>query len=161
MLVKDLRVENIRLYFTYMILLLLSLWVLTPNDVKADSVQFGGFSYHIVSEDTNTNFHRALIYEADGLTFGYLKNSHGNDSFMGAYRIWDERDKGTTTEIYLGAVRGYEKCYGDFNKGDTKKDKVIACPLLLINVTIETGTKVKPVISLWGDALVLSGRYNF
>ena len=149
-----------RLYVTILAILIIGLLVKCQS-VRADSVILGGVSYHFVSEDTTNSFHRAVIYNKGDYSVGYLRNSHDNDSFMGAYRVWGEVGKGITTDIYAGVVRGYERCYGDFKRGDTKREKVIACPLVLINATINTGTKVEPVISLWGDAIVLSGKVNF
>ena len=131
------------------------------KEVKADSVLLGGVSHHLYSDDVDNNWHRAVIYQRGDFAFGYLKNSHSNDSFMATYKVWEDIDKDITTDINLGAVRGYERCYGDFKPDDTKRNKVIACPLVLINVTIRTDTMIKPVLSLWGDAVVLTGKVDF
>jgi hypothetical protein len=135
------------------------LFMLAP--VKADSsIQFGGISHHFISDDTTNNFHRAIIVNHEDYLVGYLRNSYGQDSFVAAYNIYGETKKNYSTDVYLGAVRGYDKCYGAFEEGENKS-KVIACPLLVINVTINTETMVKPVLSIWGDALVLTGKIDF
>lgn len=131
------------------------------NSTKAEnSLVFGGVSHHFISDDTNNSFHRALVLNYEDYLIGYLRNSYNQDSFVAAYRVYKDVKKDHTTEIYLGAVRGYDKCYGKFERESSDK-KIIACPLITINVTIETDTKVKPMLSLWGDALVLTGKYNF
>ena len=147
------------------VLALIIIFILTigylSEPVKADtSIQFGGISAHLISKDTNTWFHNAFIINHNEYSIGYLKNSYGEDSFMATYRVYKHTAKDLVTEVTIGAVKGYDKCYGAF-KDNTKKDKVFACPLVVINVTLKTNTVIEPVISLWGDAVVLTGRYKF
>lgn len=127
------------------------------------TVNLGGVSHHTVSEDTNTWFHRAAVFQRGNWIGGYLRNSYGEDSFVAGYRVYHERKGAVTTEVLLSAVRGYDKCYGKFTQKERSlgKKKVNACFLPLITATIHTGTVIEPQISLWGDALVLTGKYSF
>lgn len=127
------------------------------------SVNFGGVSYHMVSEDTTEWFHRAVVFQRGDYIGGYLRNSYGQDSFVAAYKVWDQHGKNLHTSLALGAVRGYDKCYGKFSEEERAagKSKVKACFLPLLTVTIKTDTAIQPQINLWGDALVLTGKYTF
>ena len=129
--------------------------------VKADtSIQFGGISTHLISKDTNTWFHNAIIIGKGKYAMGYLKNSYGNDSFMVTIKTYEKNFNKVLVDVYVGAVRGYDRCYGKFDD-DYNNSKVFACPLVVINATLKTNTVIEPVISLWGDAVVLTGRYKF
>ena len=142
------------------VLLMLSKYLCAEEPVE---VIFGGLSYHTYSKDTTTWFHRALFVQKGDYLGGYARNSYGNDSFFAGYRLWNLTNSYITTEVTIGAVRGYDKCYGSFSdvERESGKNKVEACPLLLISVTAETGTDIKPQVSLWGDALVLTAKYTF
>lgn len=151
--------EIIRFFVTF--ILVFTLGVIIIEEVRADSLYLGGVSHHFISDDTTESFHRAVLYEKGDFLGGYVYNSYGEDSFVGAYNIYNEVNKGHSVDVFLGAVRGYDKCYGKFEKGEKEKSKVLACPILVINATIHTDTYIKPVLSLWGDALVLTGRIDF
>ena len=146
--------------FLLVVVFILSLYAIVSSAKAETSIQFGGISHHFISDDTTNNFHRAVIISHEDYLAGYLRNSYDQDSFVVAYNIYKETKKNYSTDVYLGAVRGYDKCYGAFEEGENK-NKVTACPLLVINVTINTDTVVKPVLSLWGDALVLTGKIDF
>ena len=130
--------------------------------VKAEtSLVFGGVSHHFISKDTTNNFHRAFIINHNNYLVGYVRNSYDQDSFVAAYRIYNENRENYTTDVYFGAVKGYDKCYGKFSEKENGDSKVLACGLLVINVTIKTNTYIKPMFSLWGDALVFTGKIDF
>ena len=126
-------------------------------------VNLGGVSYHMMSKDTTTWFHRAVVFQKGDYIGGYLRNSYGQDSWVAAYRVWDQHSKNLHTEFSLGAVRGYDSCYGTFSDEEkaSGKSKVAACFLPLLTVTIKTDTVIQPQVSLWGDAVVLTGKYTF
>lgn len=128
---------------------------------KDGKILFGGVSHHFISEETTNNFHRAFIVGYKDYLVGYVRNSYDQDSFVGAYKIYEEIKQDYDFDVYLGAVKGYDKCYGAFENDEQGKDKVLACPLVVVNVTIKTDTYVRPIISLWGDAIVLTGRIDF
>ena len=117
----------------------------------------------MMSEDTTTWFHNAVILQKGKFQGGYVKNSYGQDSFVAAYQVWKEVKPTVTSELSLGIVKGYDKCYGRHTDEEREagKSKVWGCFLPLFTMTIETGTEIKPQISLWGDALVLTGKYTF
>lgn len=127
------------------------------------SITFGGVSHHLVSEDTTTWFHNAVILQKGDLLAGYTKNSYGQDSFVAAYKVWEERKPSTLTELSLGVVRGYDKCYGRYSDEQRSegKSKVWGCFLPLVTITYLIDSPVQPQLSLWGDALVLTGKYTF
>lgn len=143
---------------TKKIILTLLLTLSLPSN--AGSISFGGLSHHFFSKIIN-NFHRAVIYERSNYVVGYIKNSHDKDSYILSYKVWDYYLEGVTLEGYFGVIRGYYRCYRGRHSYDTNSKKVFACPLGVLSATIETETAVKPQISLWGDAIVLTGKITF
>lgn len=130
--------------------------------VKAEtSLIFGGLSHHFITKDHTNYFHRAFLIDHNDFLFGYVRNSYDQDSFVAAYKIFKESPKDYDFDVYIGAVRGYDKCYGVFEEDEKNKRKTFACGLLVFNATIKTNSYIKPVISLWGDALVLTGKIDF
>jgi hypothetical protein len=136
--------------------------VLCSPTIKAEtSLVFGGISHHFISEKPTNNFHRVFLIDHNDFLFGYVRNSYDQDSFVVTYNIFKENSQNYEFDVYLGAVRGYDRCYGTFQENENNKSKVIACGLVVFNVTIKTETYVKPMFSLWGDALVFTGKIDF
>ena len=127
------------------------------------SVTFGGISYHMLSENTTTWFHSAAIMEYGNYMGGYLRNSYGQDSWVVGYRVWENHQRKFSGKLYFGAVKGYDTCYAPFSEKERKsgKEKVAACFLPVYTMTFKTDTVIKPQLSIWGDAIVLTGNYTF
>lgn len=137
-------------------------FILLSPIIKAEtSLVFGGVSHHFITKDSTNNFHRVFLIKHNDFLFGYVRNSYDQDSFVGAYNIFEAITKNVNFDIYFGAVRGYDKCYGTFQESEKNKSKVLACGLFIFNATIKTDTYVKPMVSLWGDALVFTGKIDF
>lgn len=140
--------------------IIIFLYLFLSVTVRADSIIFGGLSTHLVNKETNTWFHRTLLYQKDALTIGYLKNSYGQDSWLVAGEIYSYNIDTIEAKLHLGIVRGYDRCYGKFEEGRVGK-KAIACGLPILSITLLTESKIQPQLSLWGDAVVWTGKYNF
>lgn len=153
--------KSLKSWLLFITLCILTYTLVIYSATAETSVNLGGVSTHLISRDTTTSFHRAVVVNHNDYLAGYLKNSYGNDSFVAGYRVFDHYADSLQTDIHLGVVRGYDKCYGKFSDKEGGKSKIIACPLVIISTTIDTGTRIKPTISLWGDALVLTAKYNF
>lgn len=121
----------------------------------------GGVSHHFFTEDYTNSSHNVLAIEYRNVIAGYMKNSYDNDSFVLAYSGKLYSGELVNIGLYLGAVRGYDKCFGKFTPEEEGDDKAEACPFIAPQININTGYNLKPQLTLFGDALVLSARYEF
>lgn len=140
--------------YLYAILFVFSLHV----QAEPTNLWFGGVSYHTVSKDTDTWFHRAIILQKGDYIGGYLKNSYGQDSFVLGYEVFEKTIGKSHLEIHMTAIRGYDKCFGENKKSN---HKVLACALPIFTFSMNTDTTIKPQVTLWGDAVVFTGKYPF
>lgn len=156
--------SNKKLAFLVVLLLAFFIGMAAVTTCKADekpSVILGGVSHHFLTEDHTNSNHNVVAVEYKSVIAGYMKNSYDNDSFFAAWSHIFDRTKYFDMGIYIGAVRGYDECFDKFSEGEEHKDKVIACPIIAPYMIINVDYPVKPQLTLFGDALTASARYDF
>jgi len=127
-----------------------ALMFLLPLCVQAETyLHTGAWSKHIGGGDYNET-HKLLAVEHEQIMAGYFENSHGDDSFLAAYRWRVARYQDVRVSVLAGGVYGYSHC----TKGDDGGSKKL-CPLIAPAVTY-TAFSVQPSLSLMGNAVVFS-----
>lgn len=146
--------------------LLITLMTIGYTPVYAEeksSLLLGGVSHHFKTTDYTNSIHNTLggIYK-DKWLLTYFENSYGEHSVAAGYAFQD-RFPAINIQLYVGVIHGYDRCFGKFSEKDIRenKSKAIACPMLAPAISINTGYNWEPQFTLFGDALVLSARYNF
>lgn len=130
----------------------LALMIVYAHQAKAETNVFvGAWSKHVVSSSDDLNEQHDLIaIEHNDWFAGRFINSYERETFAVAHK-WAWRHGKLEAGVYGGAMRGYEKCYGD---GDGTKN---ICPVAAPYLTWHTGP-VNPQIMLFGEALAVSIR---
>lgn len=128
---------------------------LYASNTKADTNIFvGAWSKHLISDDETLNEqHDLYAIEHNGWFAGTFTNSYHRESYAVA-RKFDWRYGKLEGGVYVGAVRGYKKCFGD---DDSNTD---TCPLAVPYLTWHTGP-VNPQLFLLGEAVAVSIRIGF
>lgn len=119
------------------------------SNAKAETNVFvGAWSKHLISSSDNLNEkNRLFAVEHDGWFAGTFTNSYYRESYAVA-RKFEWRSSDLRAGVYVGAVRGYTRCYGN---DDSNSD---VCPLVVPYVTYDA--PVAPQIMLLGEALAIS-----
>lgn len=116
------------------------------------SLLLGGWSHHFIEKAENEN-HRLVAIDSAPIIIGYFRNSFNNDSVFAAYSHHVKFYSKVSGFAYLGAVRGYEECFGDSSEHDNKK---LACPFAAIGVKYSTDYNIDPQVMLLGTVAVLT-----
>lgn len=117
----------------------------------------GGWSTHLVSEDTTNSNHKVLGVDHRGWTAGYFQNSYGRPTWF-AGKSW--RFPGLFGVRHLegivgvGASYGYRECWGD--QGSHAR----LCPDATLGIAW-TKHRVVPALKLKGDAVVFQPEIKF
>ena len=112
----------------------------------------GAWSHHFDKEAENES-HDLVAITHSYYMLGYYKNSYDNDSIIAAFNLESEPSSNFSVFSYLGLVRGYETCYGDRARSDTK---VLACPYAVVGVKYHTGLGINPQFMLSGTVTVVT-----
>lgn len=125
------------------------------SGVKADSILLGGVSTHLFADDDDYNqSHDLFAAHIDNFAVARFTNSHGRESYAAAYGLqWHRGD--FRADLYLGAVRGYRKCYSDDGV------KTVVCPLAVPAVSYTGWGMVQPTALLLGKALTAAVRIQW
>lgn len=128
------------------LVLILAVW---SGNAKAETYLYAGaWSKHLVSEGLNEE-HRLLAIEHNGWFAGRFTNSYDRESYAVARKFkwtYGELEGG----VYVGAVRGYTRCWGDDDSSTN------TCPLAVPYITYDA--PVAPQVMLIGEAVAVSIR---
>ena len=132
--------------------LICALWA---GNAKAETNIFvGAWSKHLISDDETLNEqHDLYAIEHNNWFAGTFKNSYNRESYAIA-RKFDWHYGKLEGGVYVGAVRGYRRCWGD---DDSNTD---TCPMIVPYLTWHTGL-VNPQLFLLGEAVAVSIRIGF
>lgn len=125
-----------------------------PFVARADSVLLGGVSTHLFADDANYNqSHDLFAAHVGNIAVARFTNSHNRESYAVAYG-WQWQRGDIRADLYVGAVRGYRKCYSDDG------DKAIVCPLAVPAISYTGWGMVQPTVLLLGKALTAAIRID-
>lgn len=136
---------------TKLLLCIVLLLVTIESKASDNSIILGGWSYHLVADDTTNSNHKMFGYQYNNWITSYFKNSYDNDSFFGGYSILQYEDSLFKAELLAGVVTGYDYCLGT---------KLNWCPVVIPTLTINTSDNFKPQFILLGDAVVVALRID-
>lgn len=127
------------------------------SEARADRLMIGGWSTHLLSEDTTNSNHKVLGVETHGWAAGYFQNSYDRPTwFINKSWRWENflSVKHLEALAGVGISYGYRECYGD--RGSHAR----LCPDGVVGIAW-TQWRVVPSIKLKGDALVFSPEVKF
>lgn len=126
----------------------------TQETATSWSVHVGGWSHHVKVEDFNYNeTHNMKIVQRNNILFGEFTNSFGNSTYVVGYDLKLANKHDFQFGLIGGAVHGY--------KNDAIKSwKFNVMPIVVPYVTY-TKYDIQPSLSLMGNAVVVSVKYQF
>lgn len=131
--------------------------LLTSEDVCARelSVHGGGYSHHLLSENTTNSTHDLGAIQWGSWVAGRFNNSFDRETYFAAYEWSWQLTRHVEAFVWGGATRGYTTCFG--GRGDNTTN---TCALVAPGVRY-TRYALQPALLFVADAASLEARYVF